>query len=666
MKVSSRLMAMFLCLLIGVTSFSPARAEVKLKASIGFNGRYKEGKWVPVFIEVENQGPAVDGEFIVTAPAGISFKDTPLPYTLPAHLGPNSTSQFTMYISSRGSFYRFFTQVKFLSQGEVIASTGESLSAEKMQRIKVTPVSGTFALLVSGEKKVELPDKIELYDIVLQQVNISVEDLPDKWIGLDSVDLIIISTEQIFRLNKYQEKALINWVATGRRIIISGSLSPQALEKEFFKRLLPVTIEGRESLSELKSLSELSSQALQGEDGFLVTKGRLKWGSSAIYEEGNIPLVSKKMYGLGQVIYLAFDFQSPPFLAWEGGDNFWKKLIANVEEQLGMELLMIQRYDQEWRFDTEVMELAGKVPEMRIPPLGIIFVFLIIYILVLVPGTHLILKKLNRKELNWLVIPALVVIFSIIFYLYGRNFKGKEVVVSEISITSSSPDHPQAFVTSYLGIFSPAKDAYNLSLQDKDIFIKEIASKPYQEPFFRRSEYRILQGKERKITGLSINKWAMKGFKSDRIVQSPSVGLSFISKNGSWKLMVSNNSSYDLVDGQLNYQGKETFIGNIKSGEKIEIEPQEMEKLIKYSGPHAQKKQELIDILKGIRRISRRGRWGYGSPYKKALVESPYPVLLAWTEEPISKMGLDKMKSRREGLSLFLFHLLPEDEDDQD
>lgn len=162
MKVLSRLIGTLLCLVIGAASFTPARAEVKLRASIGFNGHYKVGRWVPVFIEAENQGPAVDGEFIVTTPAGISLKDTPLPYTLPAHLGANSTSRFTMYVSPSGSFGRFFTRVKFLSQGEVIASTGEPFSAKKveeMQKIEVTSVWENFALLVSEEKKIELPDE---------------------------------------------------------------------------------------------------------------------------------------------------------------------------------------------------------------------------------------------------------------------------------------------------------------------------------------------------------------------------------------------------------------------------------------------------------------------------------------------------------------------------
>lgn len=673
MKILSLLTGIVLCLVIGATSFASDSGEVNLRASIGFNGHYKEGKWVPVFIEVENQGASVDGEFIITTPAGISFKDTPLPYTLPAHIDANSTSHFTMYICSPGSFYRFFTRVKFLSHGEVIASTGESFSAEtmqkEMQKTELTSIWKALALLVSKKKKIELPDEVKLHDgsiLELQQVNISTEDLPDKWIGLDSADLVIISTEQIPRLSKCQEEALISWVASGRGIIIFGVINQPLSETELLKRLLPVTIGVSENLSELKSLSELSQESLQCEEGFVVTRCRLKNRSLAIYQEGDLPLISQKGYGLGTVIYLAFDFQSPSFLAWKGSDNLWKKLMPGFEEQLVRKANIHQTYHGEWQFDTRVMRLAGKIPEMRIPPLGMILVFLMIYILALVPGTYLILKKSNRSELSWLVIPILVVVFSIIFYLYGGNFKGEETAVSEISITSSTPDHPESFVTSYLGIFSPAKDTYDLSFQDRDIFIKEIASKPYQEPFSRRFEHHILQGREKKIAGLSINKWAMKGFRLDEIVPKPPVELSIILKNGSWELMVTNNTSYSLVDCQLNYQGKERFIGTIESGGKIKRESQDMQTVIKYSGPNAHRKKELIDILKAAEslcEISGCGccGWDFESPYRKVLVESPRPLLLAWVEVPIFKIGMDKTKSRREGLNLLLFHLFPEE-----
>src|SRR5688500_7751405 len=68
--VRSLLVRVLAALLFGLATWtSPARAQneprVTLSVRAGFDGYYKEGRWVPVQVHVENDGPAFTGAFSV-------------------------------------------------------------------------------------------------------------------------------------------------------------------------------------------------------------------------------------------------------------------------------------------------------------------------------------------------------------------------------------------------------------------------------------------------------------------------------------------------------------------------------------------------------------------------------------------------------------------------
>ena len=77
------------------------------------------------------------------------------------------------------------------------------------------------------------------------------------------------------------------------------------------------------------------------------------------------------------------------------------------------------------------------------------------YILLIGPLSYLVLRRLDRRELAWIVAPILVVIFSGVSYGIGASMKGSQIIVNQIAMVRTSTDGTAASVsTMNLGVLT--------------------------------------------------------------------------------------------------------------------------------------------------------------------------------------------------------------------
>lgn len=74
--------------------------EVTLTARAGFDGRYKDGRWIPIRITVANDGPDVSGSLRIVAPFNYGSAETV--YTRAVELPTQSRREIFLYIASDG------------------------------------------------------------------------------------------------------------------------------------------------------------------------------------------------------------------------------------------------------------------------------------------------------------------------------------------------------------------------------------------------------------------------------------------------------------------------------------------------------------------------------------------------------------------------------------
>ena len=73
-------------------------------------------------------------------------------------------------------------------------------------------------------------------------------------------------------------------------------------------------------------------------------------------------------------------------------------------------------------------------------------------------------RRLDRREWAWVTMPALIAIFAVGAYGYGSALRGSDVIVNEVAIVRGAPDATEGSAQVYLGVFSPTRGTYQLSL----------------------------------------------------------------------------------------------------------------------------------------------------------------------------------------------------------
>jgi hypothetical protein len=103
------------------------------------------------------------------------------------------------------------------------------------------------------------------------------------------------------------------------------------------------------------------------------------------------------------------------------------------------------------------------------PSFKVISLFLIGYIVCLVPLNYLALKKLDRRELAWVTTPAIVLAFSVLAYGLGFVLKGRAVVLRSVSLIEVQASTGAGAAQSYYSIFSPRKASYRIGFATQNV-----------------------------------------------------------------------------------------------------------------------------------------------------------------------------------------------------
>ncbi|MDQ2800035.1 MAG: hypothetical protein M3Y13_10365, partial [Armatimonadota bacterium] len=157
------------------------------------------------------------------------------------------------------------------------------------------------------------------------------------------------------------------------------------------------------------------------------------------------------------------------------------------------------------------------------PPTGIIGFFLLAYVLILVPINYLVLKRLDRKEWAWVTIPVLVLLFAAGTYGVGYAAKGGSLFLNRAAIIETTAGQRQAGVYADLGLFSPRRTNYDVSLADPNALsaIPNAREDDYANRYQRRGsnlensygQTRFVQaGQGATLHDVSVNMWAMRAF----------------------------------------------------------------------------------------------------------------------------------------------------------
>ena len=108
-------------------------------------------------------------------------------------------------------------------------------------------------------------------------------------------------------------------------------------------------------------------------------------------------------------------------------------------------------------------QLAGK-QATNAPGFLTIALFLGAYLVLLIPGNYLILKKLDKREFAWFTAPLLILGFTVGSYVMALSIKGGLLTVNRAVVLETAANTDQVAGYGQMTVYSPRRSSYDIAL----------------------------------------------------------------------------------------------------------------------------------------------------------------------------------------------------------
>lgn len=401
---------------------------------------------IPVRITLNNPGSSILGEIVVEMPGRRSEGN--IIYAQTVELPQHSEKVIWMSLpaihftkdNNHVRLYRTHQNKNELipfKQGEV------SITTRQIQN-----QSHVIGLLTADKDTFNFIQLLNNQTTQYFPIHLTKEELPDEASMLSILSHLVINDYATGQLSEAQIMAIEGWVQSGGQLIVAGGSSyPRAIE--VFKTLSPIEYEGTVTLDQLDSLVEVTGRELPLTSPVTLSHGSLIDGEVLLAEDG-IPLYVKRDIQFGSVLYVAYDLSTNPLASWNGNSEIWQRLLES-------EATILRLADNDlWQIDRALNEFTELTP----PNIGVLILFFIGYIIVVAPLLFFVLKKWDKRELAWVLIPIISVLTSVTVFLVGSTGRMSVLAQSLNVIEMNAEGH--GFKKSYSSFFVPRGGSYTV------------------------------------------------------------------------------------------------------------------------------------------------------------------------------------------------------------
>ena len=554
-----------------LTSLFSLASDLQVTVSPGLGGATRNEEWTFVRVMCVNQGNSFDGSVVVE---GFTHNENALPesYEVPVSLPRGSKKEFFVYFPSDGQaavwrvrlYSRAGSSQKIVHEEMVASATGPQANT------RFSSITGDSILLVhvadeSGRStRLEIPQPKTLNRTV-RTVTASAEELPDRWIGFDAADTVVIHATLLQHAMNDQFKALMEWVGTGGHLIVMPRANESGKFHADWSKTLGVQIGTTVPFAPdgqfLARYGAAPANALR-----TVFDGQ---PDEVLLADSQGPLLFHKLYGLGTVSFSAVDLIGPTWRNHLTSTALWRDLLGS-ELTRSRDVPTIRRMNYGYDYHAQnVINGLRQIPALRPPSFSWLAAYLCLYLFVMVVLNYLVLRRLDRKEWSLFTFPAIAILFGIGAYWSGYFIRGGTSVLHQVNIVELAANQTHGMARTFLGLFSAVREPCTLAFPHEAFPQYYIFNNPGQ---VERSlpPLRVRETEPTQAT-VPISVWTMRTFASDESVQ--------VAGAIRGQLTVSENNGMVRVTGwvenrlPMTFNCRSVLVGPNASSSTLEIPP---------------------------------------------------------------------------------------------
>ncbi|MCL1695690.1 hypothetical protein [Lysinibacillus sp. BPa_S21] len=396
-----------------------AAATLEVEAKVGIAGKAKYQSVVPIQVTVKNNGEDFSGDMVINVSG--SYQTTSA-QVLPIDIASGEEKTFDIYLDGLDDFNYSNADTFAFFEGSIEKGKKVAYKGTKQLQGNLLDPSSVFIYTLT-EKSDRLSAFLRLSQSA-QQHNVEVFNLnqikdytlPEDTQGFAMANVIVIDEMAIADLSKKQQESLLKWVQNGGTLLV-GAADQVNATAGIFKDYLPLALSKQMTTISADRLSKLSGGGTFTQPIAIYGATENK-GSIAVLTDNQKILASKKKVGSGEIIQTAFSLGDQPLASMDGYPVLIEKLL-NIQ-QMSQQGMLVNGQPPMDQMSYDLRNINELFPSFEVS-VSYMVIVIILYILIIGPILYFILKKVDKREHAWWIIPAIAIVLSIALFIVGAK-----------------------------------------------------------------------------------------------------------------------------------------------------------------------------------------------------------------------------------------------------
>lgn len=572
-KFLAVILIVFACTVGGMAAAYADNSDENLSIQIEpfLDGQAKEHRWLPVKITLTNDGDAmIEGYVSIQVASSDQTGDSVIAKHV--ELAAGSSKVIWMKLPS-GTYRANNNVVKFMSGS---LPDGEEIKFNNGSTYVTSQLAETNQLHVGVLS--ENPDTFNYLELIHnQQIQLKVfplqaEDMPERLLMLDTLDVLAINDYNSQQLNDAQVDAIGQWVERGGQLILTGGAGyPKTAAA--FSEWAPVEYRGTTESDQLFSLQDYADDELLMSSPMTLSEVSVKENAEVLVEnegENPLPLFVKQSVGKGSVLYGAYNVALQPLAGWGGNTDLWGQLISPERNDVYGLGNTVGRNQMFYDFQWELNSALDFFQQLEPPSLGVLSLIFFIYVLIVAPLLYLVLKIWDKRGWSWWLVPSLAIVFSLAIYGIGAAERGS-TLAQELNIIELHGDG-RGYKTTAASFFVPNGGDYAVTLQKGEtpaFFSQRFAPPTNQALNGSIGQWVSTSGDLQSVNFSDVSFWSIRKawIEDSKVKNYGKFDITWDRSDQGIQGQVTNQTGTDLQHVHFMMNMEVTSIGDLKAGE---------------------------------------------------------------------------------------------------
>ena len=576
--ILSLIFTLFCCIMSGFAADKNG-PPVSMEVSSIYGEAGKMGVHVPISVSLYGQSSETFSGIVAiqVLENGAGEEEEIYEYQYPVEVASAETKTLDLYVPIGQRSSKVHVLLK--------RNNGTVILAKTMQ-FDVSSNYGRLMIGVLSDRAEELDyfDEVSLDYGMVQSETIVMDDatFPANAKGLELLDLLVISHYDTDRLSEAQIDAVQTWVEDGGTLLIGTGATVYSTLGAFSDGLVRLPIGGIHYLN--VNLGTEYAEKAPGDAEVNMAYADLTIPDGMVLEESDgIPLLTMVKRGSGKIGILSYCLDEITEFV-EKNPEYLVQLLTNVlsEDEIS-NLYYYSSYGSDEEY-WNAYSLVSTGSADRLPNLGMYSIVIVIYIILVGPGLFMYLKKKDLSRLYGTTVIAASLGISVIIYIMGAGTRFTSQFFHIASILEM--DGGQVEETSYMSVQTP--DNRSLAMTVPSVY--EVTALTRSSRYNEQSVEEFRPEKEGSVrireesSGTSVSAKKSKAFeprffkmtRRGSLVSQGNISGSLVWYDGKISGTIVNQLPFALEDASLMLYGQMYLIGDMKPGEMLTFEEEEM------------------------------------------------------------------------------------------